>query len=53
MTIHPQTRDMNDNTKGIKVGANPRDEVCLVSDTMGDAIEKMWSKMLAMIPNIK
>ena len=44
---------MKDNTKGIKVEANPRDEVCLVSDTMRDAIEKMRSKMLAMIPNIK
>ena len=40
-------REMNDNTKGIKVKANPRDEVCLVSDIMRDTIEKMRSKMLA------
>ena len=46
-------KDMNDNAKGIKVEANPMDEVCLVSDTMRDAIEMMRSKMLAMIPDIK
>ena len=46
-------KDMNDNAKGIKVEANPMDEVCFVSDTMRDAIEMMRSKMLAMIPDIK
>ena len=51
--IADKDRDMNDNAKRIKVEANPRDEVCLVSDSMRDAIEKMRSKMLAMIPDIK
>ena len=51
--IADKDRDMNDNAKGIKVEANPRDKVCLVSDTMRDAIEKMRSQMLAMIPDIK
>ena len=44
---------MNDNAKGIKVEDKPRDEVCLLSDIMRDGIEKMRSKMLSMIPDIK
>ena len=51
--IEDKDKDMNDNAKGINVEANLRDEVCLVSDIMRDAIEKMRSKMLAMIPDIK
>ena len=51
--IADKDRDVNDNAKGMKVEAKPRDEVCLVSDTMRDAIEKMRSKMLAMMPDIK
>ena len=51
--IADKDRDMNDNAKSIKVKANPRNEVCLLSDIMRDEIEKMRSKMLSMIPDIK
>ena len=51
--IADKDRDMNENATSIKVEANPRDTVCLVSDIMRDGIEKMRSKMLAMIPDIK
>ena len=45
-------RDMNDNSKSIKVEGSSSD-ISLLSETMRDAIEKMRSKMLAMIPDIK
>ena len=51
--IADKDRDMNENATSIKVEANPRDTVCLVSDIMRDGIEKMRGKMLAMIPDIK
>ena len=45
-------RDMNDNSKSIKVEGSSSD-ISLLSETMRDAIEKMRSRMLAMIPDIK
>ena len=45
-------KDINDNTEGIKVEGSSID-ISLMSDTMRDAIEKMRSQMLAMIPDIK
>ena len=45
-------KDINDNSKSIKVEGNSSDS-SLLSDTMRDAIENMRSQMLAMIPDIK
>ena len=45
-------KDVNDNSKGIKVDGNSSDN-SMLSDNMRDAIEKMRSQMLAMIPDIK
>ena len=45
-------KDINDNSKSIKVDGNSSDS-SLMSDTMRDAIEKMRSRMMAMIPDIK
>ena len=45
-------KDVNDNSKGIKVEGISSDN-SMLSDNMRDAIEKMRSQMLAMIPDIK